>query len=365
MQGGLDAASDSVGGRVGAALRFDGGDDYVDVPTIPLSGSVTMAAWVRLDPSAIDTGFIKGVVAKGQFGADSEGDIRIIFMPDNTVRMHVATTTGTQRGDNAFYDLSNKAEQWVHITAVHDDPADTVRLYIDGSEVSVDTGATGTMSSNSRPIHIGGYPNWGAGEIAADIDDVRLYNRALTADEVREIYESQDGVKYNRANRVMEYFDGNRFVAMTPAWPEPDPNPQGTGAYVPNAVYFDGGDDFIDSGGYTVPPSQQMTISFWFNRNTITGNDWIFRGDTDGGDRRFEGYLTSGGDLIVGVEDEAGLNVVGNSASFAPDTGAWHHYIMSFDAATGDAHVYVNDTDNGCCSGGHVGVGRTPEFCNG
>lgn len=49
---------------------------------------------------------------------------------------------------------------------------------------------------------------------------MRLYDRAITDEEVTELYATTDGIRYNASSRTMEYFDGNRFVSMTPSWPD-------------------------------------------------------------------------------------------------------------------------------------------------
>ena len=58
----------------------------------------------------------------------------------------------------------------------------TVRLYVNGTQVST-AALTGTALASSSPLRIGGngvWPEWFSGLI----DDVRVYNRALSAAEV-------------------------------------------------------------------------------------------------------------------------------------------------------------------------------------
>ena len=55
-----------------------------------------------------------------------------------------------------------------------------VRLYLNGTQVAASP-KTGTITTSTNPLHIGGDPIW-ASTSKAPIDDVRVYNHALTAD---------------------------------------------------------------------------------------------------------------------------------------------------------------------------------------
>ena len=59
----------------------------------------------------------------------------------------------------------------------------TVRLYVNGALVSTKT-ASGSIATTSLPLHIGG--NSGLGEwFQGRLDDIRVYNRALTVAEIQ------------------------------------------------------------------------------------------------------------------------------------------------------------------------------------
>lgn len=92
---------------------------------------------------------------------------------------------------NLAYNSSLADGNWHHVVAVRETQT-TARLYIDG--VSVDTDSNGSMGTilteagGTSPM-IGAFNSGGAGSFFnGRIDDVRLYNRALTAGEIEALY---------------------------------------------------------------------------------------------------------------------------------------------------------------------------------
>src|SRR3954454_7997097 len=72
------------------------------------------------------------------------------------------------------------ANTWTHLATTYDGL--NLRLYVNGTQVS-SRALSGSMSASTGALRIGGnnvWPEWFAGLI----DEVRVYNRALTATEV-------------------------------------------------------------------------------------------------------------------------------------------------------------------------------------
>ena len=75
--------------------------------------------------------------------------------------------------------------EWVHAVAVYN--GSTMKLYLNGSEVG-SMAASGTLTGNgSVPIAIGRNPQV-YGAFDGNIDQVRIYNRALSTTEVNALY---------------------------------------------------------------------------------------------------------------------------------------------------------------------------------
>jgi len=161
-------------GRWGSALGFDG-DDSVSVPDgadLDETSALTIEAWIN--PAQV-SGY-RMVVAKTSAGTPmnyylglSGREVEFGFFSSGAWRWQ--TTSGV--------DLV--AGTWAHVAVVYSDAADSVRLYVNGAQRLAAT-ETGTLTVNAQPLRIGlGYPNDG---FIGDIDEVRVYQRALSASEI-------------------------------------------------------------------------------------------------------------------------------------------------------------------------------------
>ena len=162
-------------GQADAALLFDGENSYIDCgnpAAFNFEGSFTISAWVKANGSQVN----KYIVAKYDF-------------PNSTHSYGLGTANGIPYGfvlgeGPGYTDLFANvalADQWRSLTFVYD-KTNGVRLYVDGVNRAQAGGAGLPAFVNSVPLTIGrtfsGQPFGGV------IDDVRLYNRALTDAEI-------------------------------------------------------------------------------------------------------------------------------------------------------------------------------------
>ncbi len=111
---------------------------------------------------------------------------------------------------------------WHHIL-YHSDSTNGHKVYVDGVEVR--SSATHAFFNNCDSVgntssyrigHAGGFEQFNG-----PIDDLRIYNRVLTDNEIQQLARAKDGISYNKNHRTMEFFDGNQFTSMTPEWVVP------------------------------------------------------------------------------------------------------------------------------------------------
>jgi hypothetical protein len=176
-----------VAGYDGGALRFDGSGNYVELPIGTLIGTLTKSsfmAWVKF--SNVGGGWQRIF----DFGNDT--DIYMYLTPSMGAgaAMRFAITASGAANEDRVDSSIILPSGWHHVAVTFSDPNSagtrTIRLYIDGAQVGVNTAATLSPSSLGATTN-----NWlGLSEFTADpyytglIDNFRIYSRNFSAGEV-------------------------------------------------------------------------------------------------------------------------------------------------------------------------------------
>jgi len=165
------------------ALEFDGVDDYVNYPptNIGEKASYTVAGWFKTDT---------GENNNWGWGESCNGSAPffIIYYADTTVspvpgvRVNYSGVSGPEIDTGT----SVADGKWHHVVLVQR-ASDDRELFIDGSSVATDTTSISTFSVTDG--WIGGEASYGQ-YFNGKIDDVRIYDRALTESEIKAHYEA-------------------------------------------------------------------------------------------------------------------------------------------------------------------------------
>jgi len=192
-------------GWVIGAVELDGADDYVDCGEGAVFNTVcrdviTLAAWVKPNPAlGPDWG---GIIIRGWgylFGDVDPYDTFALYYHRPNNRMGFKTN-GTSPNwlaspDDSAADLFN--EEWHHVAAVYDG-AEKV-IYLDGVEIvrGDSTGQIGTGEGNGRVLLGGGRDAEPMViEFGGRIDEARIYDRALTHEEIIAVMENMEDMPY-------------------------------------------------------------------------------------------------------------------------------------------------------------------------
>ena len=162
-------------GRIGGALEFDGQDDFVSIPNesrFDITGSITVAAWIRVESF---TKAWQSIVTKG----------------DRAWRLHRASDTSSvgwacsDLSRQQVGDLFGKTEvtdgQWHYVAGVLD--GTKTSIFVDG-ELDASTNSSPSISVNDFSVLIGANAQVKGRLFHGLIDDVRIYDRALSVDEL-------------------------------------------------------------------------------------------------------------------------------------------------------------------------------------
>jgi RHS repeat-associated protein len=212
---GGDPSTDAhaTSGKIDGALVFDGNDDHVSCGTWPAitgTGPFSVSAWVKTDAATgqLIVGQRSNATPNGSYGFSVRADGRAQFYVYND-------------DDHGFLIQSSVTVDdgsWHHIVGVRTNSTDG-QIYVDGSLVASGTGTA--RSLNSVPVWIGGRTAPYAYYFDGKIDDVQIFDRALSVTEIGWLHGlsydkngnlASDGLLkyyYDCENRLMEVTDAN------------------------------------------------------------------------------------------------------------------------------------------------------------
>ena len=248
----------TTGGKFGNGGVFSGtSTGYIEVAdddSLDVVDSITLSAWIK----TVHDGFNSIILDKKYhdcytFRKKYDGTIRTALRIGGTVYDY-------EPGGTLIDD-----ENWHHVVTTYD--GSSIKSYVDGSLVGVPEEAFGTISATANNLIIGWASNLSGSDYywQGNLDEVRIYNRALSKSEVRKLYEWAPGpvlhLKMDEMSGTSTYdVSGNEnhgnFVsdASSPSWAR--------GRYG-GGLDFDGVDDYVLLPS-TARPIRNFTVSMWF-----------------------------------------------------------------------------------------------------
>ncbi len=179
--GTLTNATRTTQAKFGRALAFSGSNSLVtvnDSNSLDLTSRMTLSAWVY--PTTWASGW-KTVILKERSGglayalsANSDAGQPNNILSIGTYEQHL--TAGSHLPSNT----------WTHLAATYNGARQ--RLYVNGVQVG-SRAQTGTLDVSANPLRIGGNTVWAKQYFQGLIDEVRIYNRALTQAEIAAVSE--------------------------------------------------------------------------------------------------------------------------------------------------------------------------------
>jgi glucose/arabinose dehydrogenase len=173
--GTINGATWSTQGRFGGALSFNGTDNTVRVPSstsLNLSAAMTLEAWIN--PAAVQSDW--RTIMQRQPDA--------YFLNASNSNGPLLPSGGGTFGATTAYVSGSTASPvgvWTHVALTYDGA--TLKLYVNGV-LANSQARTGTIQSGTNPLWIGGNSPYGE-YFQGLIDELRIYNRALTQAEIQ------------------------------------------------------------------------------------------------------------------------------------------------------------------------------------
>jgi hypothetical protein len=170
-------------GYYGDALQFTGAANSLvtvnDAASLDVTSGLTLEAWVN--PTTLASADAGWVAALAKDHKNSGNDI--------AYALYAANGTGTPPALHLLINGSDVGVQgtsvlslntWTFLTGTYDGA--NMRLYVNGALVATQS-RTGSITTTADPFHIGG--DWSGEMFTGLIDNVRVYNRALSASEIQ------------------------------------------------------------------------------------------------------------------------------------------------------------------------------------
>ena len=310
-----NGGTQAINGYIRKGAAFNGTSSYIDTNTKFTPQLMSFSAWVN--PS-VDN--VYGAVFSNRAGASTYYGID--FGITNAGKIYSRFTTPSGSGNSGSNTILLPKETWTQIGFTIS--GSTAIVYKNGA-AEYTVSSIGTIP-NTLNFHIGKQSGASGTYFNGKIDQVRLFNTAITAANVSTLYAET----YASATKsTTDIFGNGSGVALY----ELDDN--SLSSNFGQAAVFNGSSSRINTG--FLQNGQVYGISFW--AKNLNG-DSIFRDtpSTGGGDTRMDVTVSA----TKGVALGGGINLI---PSFTPSTNTWNHYAVSLNGST--AKIYANGTEVG------------------
>jgi hypothetical protein len=235
-----------VTGVIGQALRFNGSNQYATAPdhnSLDLSNSLTIAAWIR--PERVATQYLIKKAAQNE----TDGYELSLASTGNVFFRFNQSSSGNTYRVNSIASYPSNGSTWMHVAVTYN--GSSIKIYIDGVEnASKSFPSPPPIGINELNLTIGAEDNGFRGLLGA-MDDVRIYNTALSASQISQL----------------AAVDSGPVLASVPVLSSP--SNQSTGASLTQAI------SWAASNGANSYQAQVSTSSAFsttiFNQSSITG----------------------------------------------------------------------------------------------
>jgi hypothetical protein len=371
--GSLIGGSSWVTGKRGKAVEFSATSKYIQIannPILQIPSQITLAAWVRRT-TGIDSW--KHVLCKTDA---TSSEYWLGYNSSNWPSIMINPGDADDSDRYYHYGVSTAVvdSNWHHLVGTHD--GTYVRMYLDGVLISTPESRPGAFYTGTGTLGIGRcIDKFGTYQSAGDIDEVRVYNRALSDSEVANLYSSSKKifkVSASQNNKLtdglvgMWSFNGPDIAGVT-AYDRSGQNHNGTitGATIAigkvgQALKFDGS-SYINAGN-----GDSLNIT----GDKITLSAWVNYASTPADSMGAFGHLSSSGGYRMFVQpgDIASFQIMDGgsnpyvSSAVTLSRNDWHHLAGVYNGAKLSIYVDGEKDVNETNMTGNIPSDPTPEL---
>ncbi len=325
-------------GKIGTALEFDGLDDYVsipDAPTLNPVAEITLSAWVN--PCVIPQDGWNKIIAKPYTNYTTPWQQYALALHDNQFVFEL-NTEGAK--DVIASTETLEPNTWYHVTGTYD--GSEMRIYVNAA-LNGTIQKSGAIVAYPTDVHIGAgiYSDAETEYLNGTIDEVKIYSRALSAEEIRADYvavspvgewhfdEGTEGLAVDSSGN-----GNNGTIHGTASW---------TAGKVGTALDFDGETDYVSIPNTpTLNPAAEITLSAWVNPGIIPQDGYrkIIAKPYTNYTSPWQQYALTLHDnqFVFELNTEGTKDVITSTETLEPNT--WYHVTGTYDGS--EMRIYVN-----------------------
>jgi len=344
-----------VSGQFGKAASFDGSSSLIAVgsPIPNTDTDVSISAWVKLDSGISSNMHITGT---GITSAGSEAPFRatLSYVSSNTFKIFALRQVGGTyylAGTGGLNNVTINAGTWYHVVWSYNSTGRKLSTFLNGA--AIDSGvamSTSGSSVNDSTTVIGSFRSTSGPFFDGAIDQLRMYSKALTAEEVTTLYvdETTDTASSTTiipGTSCLAYFpldydasDKSGNYSGTPSNVEFVENGK-----INYAARFDGSSSIIELED-NILQNSSLSVSMWFwGPPSTSGWNTLYNNTGYSSGSRFLGYylVCKNDKLLVYTSNTS----VGSDSSYTMSAsyniGAWNFIAMTIDS-TNHLKLYLN-----------------------
>lgn len=182
LEGTLEGAVLSKDGKIGGCVYLEDSETFVEVEAVPeldITDELTIQAWFFPEESQGDSNLM------GRRSAANVGGYCLQWSAQFTGAPQIETwiNIGGWQGSRNKQTIKPALEEWHHVASTYD--GDMIRQYIDGKLDVEFKPPNGEINSIEVVFRIG-KAQTGLDGMVGYVDEVAIYNRALTAEEINQ-----------------------------------------------------------------------------------------------------------------------------------------------------------------------------------
>jgi hypothetical protein len=318
------------------------GSRYFDIPDDPSLRleKYTLAAWFKTTKNYASVSIKPLIANKGGFGSDD---------PGNNLNYGIWVENGATNGNKigAGFETSAGPDLFVMSTSTYNDgmwhyvvltyDKSVLRLYIDSVIVASKTTTAVPDTLGNQPLRIGAN-SWAADRyFTGEIDEVRVWSRAVSNTEVSDQYNQG---KFDK-NLLLVHMDGVSYSSNYGSTVVTSTD------YAPS--YKLRGTNYFDVPDSTSLRLQKFSVASWFKTSTAFKSDAVivnkggFGPDTKGQNLNYGLWMDSAHKVKGGFEAENGADIFVTSSSGGYNNGVLHYAVVTYDGSR--LRLYVDGVE--------------------